>query len=167
MELRLCERLRVENILLLLVACFVFVPFIWIIAAGFKTQISLLQGEILFTPNLSSFREVMFSKTTEFFSNAFNSLVIATVSTLVIVIAATLGGYAMELMEPLRGMVHTLLVSSDAFLMVPPVTWVAAWAPLALVSLCITLCGLAERGVSIRKTNFHFTRFSKQTGGVR
>ncbi len=130
MKLRLSERLRVEHILLLLVACFVLVPFIWIIAAGFKTQISLLQGEILFTPNLSSFREVMFSKTTEFFSNAFNSLVIATVSTLVIVIAATLGGYAMERMETPRWMVHTLLGWSVVFHMVPPITLVAAWFPL-------------------------------------
>ena len=85
MKLRLSERLRVEHIFLALVACFVLVPFIWIIAAGFKTQISLLQGEIFFTPNLGSYREVLFSKTTEFFANTLNSLVIASASTLVII----------------------------------------------------------------------------------
>ncbi len=130
MKLRLSEHLRVEHILLVLVACFVLVPFIWIIAAGFKTQISLLQGEIFFTPNLSSYREVLFSKTTEFFANSFNSLVIATASTLVIVFAATLGGYAMERMETPRWMVHTLLGWSVVFHMVPPITLVAAWFPL-------------------------------------
>lgn len=130
MKLRLSERLRIEHILLVLVACFVLVPFIWIIAAGFKTQISLLQGEIFFTPNLDSFREVLFSKTTEFFANAFNSLVVATVSTLVIVFAATLGGYAMERMQTPRWMVHTLLGWSVVFHMVPPITLVAAWFPL-------------------------------------
>ena len=130
MKLRLSEHLRVEHILLVLVACFVLVPFIWIIAAGFKTQISLLQGEIFFTPNLASYREVLFSKTTEFFSNAFNSLVIASASTLVIVLAATLGGYAMERMETPRWMVHTLLGWSVVFHMVPPITLVAAWFPL-------------------------------------
>ena len=130
MKPRLSERLRIEHILLVLVACFVLVPFIWIIAAGFKTQISLLQGEIFFTPNLASYREVLFSKTTEFFSNAFNSLVIASASTLVIVLAATLGGYAMERMETPRWMVHTLLGWSVVFHMVPPITLVAAWFPL-------------------------------------
>ena len=130
MKPRLSERLRIEHILLVLVACFVLVPFIWIIAAGFKTQISLLQGEIFFTPNVASYREVLFSKTTEFFSNAFNSLVIATASTLVIVVAATLGGYAMERMETPRWMVHTLLGWSVVFHMVPPITLVAAWFPL-------------------------------------
>ncbi len=59
----------VFHVFLLLVALFVLVPFVWIIAAGFKTQISLLQGEIFFTPTLTSFREVLFSKTTEFLSN--------------------------------------------------------------------------------------------------
>ena len=130
MKLRLAERLRFEHILLVLVACFVLVPFIWIIAAGFKTQISLLQGEIFFTPNLASYREVLFSKTTEFFSNAFNSLVIATASTLAIIFAATLGGYAMERMQTPRWMVHTLLGWSVVFHMVPPITLVAAWFPL-------------------------------------
>ena len=130
MKQRFSEYVRIEHILLVLVACFVLVPFIWIIAAGFKTQISLLQGEIFFTPNIASYREVLFSKTTEFFSNAFNSLVIATASTLVIVVAATLGGYAMERMETPRWMVHTLLGWSVVFHMVPPITLVAAWFPL-------------------------------------
>lgn len=130
MKQRFSEYVRIEHILLVLVACFVLVPFIWIIAAGFKTQISLLQGEIFFTPNVASYREVLFSKTTEFFSNAFNSLVIATASTLVIVVAATLGGYAMERMETPRWMVHTLLGWSVVFHMVPPITLVAAWFPL-------------------------------------
>ena len=42
------------HIFLLMVAVFVLVPFVWIVAAGFKTQISLLQGEIFFTPSLNS-----------------------------------------------------------------------------------------------------------------
>lgn len=42
-----------------------------------------------------------------------------------------------------------------------------AAAILTLVALGITLCGLAERGVSIRKTSSNFHRSSIQTGGVR
>ena len=124
------ERFSIEHLFLLVVDCFVLVPFIWIVAAGFKTQISLLQGEIFFTPNMASYREVLFSKTTEFFSNAFNSLVIASISTLLILVAATLGGYAMERMETPRWVVHTLLGWSVIFHMIPPITLVAAWFPL-------------------------------------
>lgn len=130
MKTRRSERFSLEHMLLLLVACCVLVPFVWIISASFKTQISLLQGEIFFTPNLASYKEVLFSKTTEFFANTLNSLVIASASTLVIVIAATLGGYAMERMETPRWMVHTLLGWSVVFHMVPPITLVAAWFPL-------------------------------------
>ncbi len=130
MKTRWAERFSIEHLFLLVVACFVLVPFIWIIAAGFKTQISLLQGEIFFTPNLASYKEVLFSKTTEFFANAFNSLVIASVSTLLILVAATLGGYAMERMDTPRWVVHTLLGWSVIFHMIPPITLVAAWFPL-------------------------------------
>jgi multiple sugar transport system permease protein len=118
------------HIFLLTVAVFVLVPFVWIVAAGFKTQISLLQGEIFFTPSLNSFREVLFSRTTEFLDNTFNSFVVATASTIVIVFAATLGGYAIERLGTPRWMVHTMLGWAVVFHMVPPITLVAAWFPL-------------------------------------
>lgn len=118
------------HLFLLAVALFVLVPFVWIVAAGFKTQISLLQGEIFFTPTLTSFREVLFSRTTEFLDNTLNSFVVATVSTLVIVFAATLGGYAIERLRTPRWIVHTMLGWAIIFHMVPPITLVAAWFPL-------------------------------------
>jgi multiple sugar transport system permease protein len=118
------------HLLLLAIAVFVLVPFVWIVAAAFKTQISLLQGEIFFTPTLNSFRQVLFSRTTEFLDNTFNSFVVATASTLVIVFAATLGGYAIERMGTPRWLVHTMLGWAVVFHMVPPITLVAAWFPL-------------------------------------
>jgi multiple sugar transport system permease protein len=118
------------HVFLLTVAVFVLVPFVWIVAAGFKTQISLLQGEIFFTPSLNSFREVLFSRTTEFLDNTLNSFIVATASTLVIVFAATLGGYAIERLGTPRWMVHTMLGWAVVFHMVPPITLVAAWFPL-------------------------------------
>jgi len=118
------------HIFLLTVAVFVLVPFVWIVAAGFKTQISLLQGEIFFTPSLNSFREVLFSRTTEFLDNTFNSFVVATASTLVVLFGATLGGYAIERLGTPRWMVHAMLGWAVVFHMVPPITLVAAWFPL-------------------------------------
>jgi multiple sugar transport system permease protein len=124
------ERNGVEHLLLVIVAVFVLVPFIWIIAAAFKTQIDLLQGKVFFTPTLESFREVLFSKTTEFFRNTASSLIVASLSTLAILFIATLGGYAIERMRTPRWMIHALLGWSVVFHMVPPITLVAAWFPL-------------------------------------
>lgn len=119
-----------SHLFLAIVAAFVLVPFFWIVAAGFKTQISLLQGEVFFTPTLASFREVLFSKTTEFLDNTLNSFVVAAGSTAVILVAATLGGYAIERLGTPRWIVHALLGWAIVFHMVPPITLVAAWFPL-------------------------------------
>ena len=123
-------RARFFHLFLLAVAVFVLVPFVWIVAAGFKTQISLLQGEIFFTPTLASFREVLFSRTTEFMNNVFNSFVVAAASTAAILVAATLGGYAIERLNTPRWAVNTMLGWAVVFHMVPPITLVAAWFPI-------------------------------------
>jgi multiple sugar transport system permease protein len=123
-------RARLFHLFLLAVAVFVLVPFVWIVAAGFKTQISLLQGEIFFTPTLASFREVLFSRTTEFMNNVFNSFVVAAASTVAILVAATLGGYAIERLNTPRWAVNTMLGWAVVFHMVPPITLVAAWFPI-------------------------------------
>lgn len=120
----------VEHGVLFLVAMLVMIPFVWIIAAAFKTQIDLLQGKVFFSPTLASFQEVLFSKTTEFFRNTASSLIVAGLSTLAILITATLGGYAIERMNTPRWLVHALLGWSVVFHMVPPITLVAAWFPL-------------------------------------
>jgi multiple sugar transport system permease protein len=120
----------IEHLVLLLVALLVMIPFVWIIAAAFKTQIDLLQGKVLFSPTLMSFQEILFSKTTEFFRNTASSLIVAGLSTLAILFTATLGGYAIERMDTPRWLVHALLGWSVVFHMVPPITLVAAWFPL-------------------------------------
>ncbi len=58
------------------------VPVVWVVAAGFRTQISLLIGEFFFTPNLDNFREVLFSKTSDFLLNYRNSVIVGLASTL-------------------------------------------------------------------------------------
>ncbi len=138
------------HLFLIAISIFVLVPFVWIIAAGFKTQISLLQGEIFFTPTLASFREVLFSRTTEFMDNTFNSLVVATASTIGICIVATLGGYAIERLGTSRLVVHALLGWAIVFHMVPPITLVAAWFPLYReLGLDNTYFGLALAHVAV------------------
>jgi ABC-type spermidine/putrescine transport system permease subunit I len=67
------RKLRREALLQLgLVACglLVVLPFLWVVAAGFRTQINLLMGEVWFEPTLAAYREVLFSRTSDFLLNA-------------------------------------------------------------------------------------------------
>ncbi len=83
-------------------------------------------------------------------SNTFNSLVVAAGSTLVILVAATLGGYAIERLGTPRWAVHTMLGWAVVFHMVPPITLVAAWFPLYReIGLDNTYLGLVLAHVAV------------------
>ncbi len=131
------------HVLLLVAAATVLTPVLWVIAAGFRTQISLLVGEFWFTPNLASFEEVLFSKTSEFLSNFRNSIVVASLSTLLVLIAATLGAWALRRMKTPAWLRHSLLGWSMLFHMIPPITLAGAWYTLfRAIGLDNTLTGL-------------------------
>ena len=74
----------------------VLFPFVWITLAAFKTQISLMIGEVAFTPTLANFNEVLFSGTSDYIANFRNSLIVATASTLIVLVVATLAAYSIE-----------------------------------------------------------------------
>src|SRR5262249_52138502 len=105
----------------------VLFPFLWIAAAAFKSQISLLSGQILFQPTLANFDEVLFSRSSEYSANFVNSLIIATVSTLVVLAVSTLGAYSINRMRWPRWCVNTLLWWWAFFQMIPPITMGGAW----------------------------------------
>ena len=77
-------------------AAIVLVPVIWTVAAGFRTQISLLMGEVAFSPVLFNFHEVLFSKTSELLVNYRNSIIVGVASTLLCVGAATLAAFSLN-----------------------------------------------------------------------
>ena len=68
-------------------------PFFWIVSAAFKTQIDLLMGKVLFTPNLDGFLDVIFDKTSDFARNFANSMVIGLISTFLVLVIAALVKY--------------------------------------------------------------------------
>ena len=93
------ERRLFAYLVLVLSALVVTVPFVWVIAAGFRTQISLLMGQFLFEPNLDAFREVLFSKTSDFLLNFQNSLIVGLASTFLCVVIGTLAGWSLHRMR--------------------------------------------------------------------
>jgi multiple sugar transport system permease protein len=112
---------------LLAMAAVVLFPFLWIAAAAFKTQISLLMGHVAFTPVLLNFHEVLFSRTSEYLHNFKNSLIVGAASTALVLAVATPAAYSLYRMRWPGWVVHSLLGWSVIFHMLPPITLAGAW----------------------------------------
>ena len=108
-------------------ALIVLGPFVWIGLAGFKTQISLMIGEVAFTPTLTNFRELLFSSTSDYLGNFRNSLIVAIGSTVIVLAVATLAAYSIERMGWPRWVVHLFLLGAAIFNAIPSITMVGAW----------------------------------------
>jgi multiple sugar transport system permease protein len=109
----------------------VLVPIVWVVTAGFRTQISLLTGELLFTPVLANFTEVLFSKTSDFLVNYRNSLIVGISSTLLCLTAATLAAWSLHRLRWPRWVIHVFLGWALVFQMMPPVALASAWYVMA------------------------------------
>jgi len=112
---------------LVLAGAVVFAPVVWVMAAGFRTQISLLTGEFFFTPVLSNFAEVLFSKTSDFLLNFRNSLVVGLISTALCLAMATLAAWSLHRMRWPGWVPHIFLGWALVFHMIPPVALAGAW----------------------------------------
>ncbi|WP_432345471.1 carbohydrate ABC transporter permease [Shinella yambaruensis] len=124
-------------------AALVLVPVIWTVAAGFRTQISLLMGDVLFTPIGSNFAEVLWSKTSDFLLNYRNSIIVGIVSTVLCVVIATLAAFSLNRMRWPAWTVHLFLAWTMIFHMIPPVALASAWFTMArAVGLENTFTGL-------------------------
>lgn len=130
---------------LALAACAVIVvaPILWTVAAGFRTQISLLMGEVLFTPIWSNFAEVLWSKTSDFLLNYRNSIIVGLLSTILCLVVATLCAFSLNRMRWPSWVPHIFLAWTMIFHMIPPVALASAWFSMArTVGLENTFTGL-------------------------
>lgn len=124
-------------------AILVLAPIIWTVAAGFRTQISLLMGDVLFAPIWSNFSEVLWSKTSDFLLNYRNSIIVGLVSTALCVVVATLAAFSLNRMRWPGWVVHLFLAWTMIFHMIPPVALASAWFSMArAVGLENTFTGL-------------------------
>ncbi|HEV7250018.1 MAG TPA: carbohydrate ABC transporter permease [Shinella sp.] len=131
------------HITLAFAAALVLAPIIWTIAAGFRTQISLLMGDVFFTPIWNNFSEVLWSKTSDFLLNYRNSIVVGLASTILCVVVATLAAFSLNRMRWPGWVVHLFLAWTMIFHMIPPVALASAWFSMArAVGLENTFTGL-------------------------
>lgn len=116
-----------RHLLLFGFALIVLAPFVYILSASFKTQIDLLMGRILFTPNLNSYVDVLTGKTSDFLRNFQNSMIVGILSTVLVLVVATLAAFSLNRLEWPAWVLHSLLGWSVIFHMVPPITLAGAW----------------------------------------
>ena len=131
------------HLVLVICAAIVLLPVVWTVAAGLRTQISLLMGDVTFTPVWFNFQEVLFSKTSDFLLNYRNSILVGVLSTVLCVAVATLAAFSLNRTRWRRWVVQVFLAWTLIFHMIPPVALASAWFTMArTVGLENTFTGL-------------------------
>jgi multiple sugar transport system permease protein len=116
----------------LIVAVFItLAPFGYIALSSFKTQISLLMGDVTFSPTLLNYNEVLFDRTSGYLRNFANSVFVTSISTGMVVIISFFAGYSLFRMRWPSYVVNIFLIWSMAFNLIPSVTLASAWYDLA------------------------------------
>lgn len=116
----------------LIVAAFItLAPFVYIALSSFKTQISLLMGQVAFSPTLMNYNEVLFDRTSDYLGNFINSIIVTSVSTLLVVTIGFFAGYSLFRMRWPSYVVNIFLIWSMAFNLIPSVSLASAWYELA------------------------------------
>lgn len=102
-------------------------PFLWILTASFKTQIAIYSAQFPFTPTLSNFADVLFGRRSDFAANILNSLVVASTSTLAVLVVGSLAAYSLHRFRWPRWVSAAFLGWTLVFHMVPVLTLIGPW----------------------------------------
>jgi multiple sugar transport system permease protein len=144
------NRFPVSHAILIAAALVILVPVVWTVAAGFRTQISLLMGQLTFTPTLASFNDVLWSKTSDFLLNFRNSIYVGVISTTLVLIIGTLAAWSLSRMSWPGWVVHVFLGWTMLFHMIPPIALAGAWYTMArMVHLTFTGLILAHTTLNL------------------
>jgi multiple sugar transport system permease protein len=102
-------------------------PFAWILTASFKYQIAIYSGEWPFTPTLSNYAEVLFGRRSDFAGNVVNSLIVASVSTALVLAVGSLAAYSLQRFRWPAWVSATFLGWTLVFHMIPVMTLIGPW----------------------------------------
>jgi multiple sugar transport system permease protein len=114
-------------LLIALALVIVVAPFLWILQSSFKTQIAILSGAWIFTPTLDNYADVLLSRRSDFVHGLLTSVLVATVSTVIVLVVATLAAYSLHRMRWSRVVVAAFLTWMLAFHVIPVITLVGPW----------------------------------------
>ena len=120
------ERIVGYGLLVLAVLCAIG-PFAWIFMNSLKHQIAIFTGAWHFTPTLSNYSEVLFSRRSDFAANVVNSGIVALVSTVLVLVVGTLAAYSLYRFKWARWFTTCFLGWTLVFHMIPALTLVGPW----------------------------------------
>jgi len=115
---------RVGYVVLALAAFITLAPFVFTFINSIKFYKDITSGTLVFQPTLVNYDRLFFSRQSAFIVNTTNSLVIAVVSTVLVLVIATLGGYSLERFRWPRRFTGILAGWILLFHMIPGVTLV-------------------------------------------
>jgi multiple sugar transport system permease protein len=108
-------------------AFFIMAPFAWILMCSFKYQIDIFQESWLFTPTLSNYVDVFFSRRSDFSKNVLNSLIVAGTSTGLVLAIGTLAAYSLHRFAWAKWVSLAILGWLLVFYMIPVMTSIGPW----------------------------------------
>ena len=94
---------------------------------SFKTRSRSLTGAWAFTPTLSNYADVLFSRRSDFRATSVNSLIVAAASTVVVLVVGTLAAYSLHRFRWPRWVTAGFLGWMLVFHMIPVITLVGPW----------------------------------------
>jgi len=107
-----------------LAAVITLFPFLFTFINSIKYYKDITSGTLIFQPTLVNYDRLFFSKQSAFMVNTTNSLIIAVVSTALVLVIAALGGYSLERFRWPRRFTGILAAWILLFHMIPGVTMV-------------------------------------------
>jgi len=126
--IRSATRARILGLLLIALAIVVIVgPSLWILMNSFKHQISILSGAWIFTPTLDSYKDVLFSRRSDFMNGLYTSFIVATASTVIVLVVGTAAAYSLHRFRWAHWVVAGFLGWTLAFHVIPIITMVGPW----------------------------------------
>lgn len=105
----------------------ILAPMAWIISNAFKRQIDILTGKVVSPFTLSNFDKLLFSSESNFVSSLLNSGFVALVSTILVLIIASMAAFTLSCVGAPRWVRWLLLGWALLFHMLPTLTFVSPW----------------------------------------
>ncbi|MFZ7946354.1 carbohydrate ABC transporter permease [Neobacillus sp. 19] len=88
--------LIMRYIVLALAIVITIIPFIFIILTSFKDFISIMSNKVLFSPILDNYKNLFFSRGSDYPQFLQNSVIVSVVSTILSMVIGTMGAYALS-----------------------------------------------------------------------
>jgi multiple sugar transport system permease protein len=108
-------------------AILIIAPMVWILSNSFKRPIDILMGTTIAPMTISNYISILASRQSNFLANLLNSAIVATLSTALALLVATLAAFTVVRLSPPRWATFLLLGWALVFHMLPTLTFVGSW----------------------------------------